>query len=140
MISAGGPMDARCECCGATAITFVGRGDDRSYLNARCNAHVERNPCAIEGCRRTSEVKGAGYGNDQWLCAEHWRRYVPPHSKVRRAYHRFWRIAKRTGWTDDLIRRFWRFWNGLIKRARREAGQGRIDPAEINQLFGWDAD
>lgn len=116
-----------CRCCGEWAA-----GDER------CHRHRDRNPCAIEGCQRTTKAPRGRLADDGWMCAEHWRRHVPPHSKLRRAYHRFWRIAKKTGWTPELIRRFNRFWDGLVARARREASGGRIDVDEIHKLFGWD--
>jgi hypothetical protein len=116
-----------CRCCG-----------ERAAPNLRCAKHQGRNPCAIDGCRRTTSAPRGRLADDSWMCGEHWRRYVPPHSKVRRAYHRFWRTAKKTGWTPELVRRFNRFWDGLVTRARRASTDGRIDIAEINQLFGWD--
>ena len=42
--------------------------------------------------------------------------------------------------TADLKTRFWRFWDGLIKRVRRRAETGHIDQAEIERLFGWSED
>ena len=65
---------------------------------------------------------------------------MPPRSPERQVYHRFFRVAKRTGWTADLKTRFWRFWDGLIKRVRRRAETGHIDQAEIERLFGWSED
>lgn len=117
-----------CTCCGE--IAWFGP------MEPRCNRHKDRNPCAIEGCKRTRAAKGH-FRNDQWLCSERWRRYVPPGSPMRRAYHRFFRLAKRHGWTDDLRRRFWRFWDALVKRVRRQATDGRLDETEINKMFGW---
>lgn len=133
----------RCECCGDAASIWYGRNGDR-LRHPRCHKHHDRNPCAIEGCCRTTAACGR-YGNDQFLCSEHWRRYCPPGSPLRRTYHRFFRLAKKQrtpqnpdGWDDALKRRFWRFWDVLIKRSRQQSTEGRIDIAEINRLFGWE--
>jgi hypothetical protein len=103
-------------------------------------AHTKRNPCAIEGCTRTTAAPGGALADDQWLCATHWRAHVPPRSAARRAYHRFFRQAKRHGWDDALLLRFDRFWAAMVTRARRGADEGRIDVAAIDKLFGWDTE
>lgn len=102
----------------------------------RCDKHIDRNPCAIDGCQRTQKAKN-GYSDDDWVCSEHWKIICPPRSKLRAAYNRFWRISRRGGWTPALGRRFWRFWRGLLKRGQRKCA-GDIDQAEIDRLFGWD--
>ncbi len=116
----------------------------------RCDRHRERNPCAIEGCQRTGPCPTFNDGrlflsNADYLCGEHWRRHCPPRSKTRRAYRRFWRIAKRqataenpSGWTPQLRQRFDLFWRALIARARRRATDGFVDEAEIAKMMGWD--
>jgi len=122
-----------CNCCGERHYTMHLAGEI-----ARCEKHRDRNPCAVEGCRRTCAAEGR-LANDQFLCSEHWRRFVPPRSKLRRAYHRFFQITKkRGGWDRPLERRFRRFWRALINRVRSQHENGRIDVAEINQLFGWE--
>lgn len=122
-----------CGCCGSEAVVA------RQARQHRCAKHRDRNPCAIEGCTRTRAVPAdRQLGDDQWLCADHWRRFVPPRSRMRRAYHAFFRRAKRQGdWDDKLARRFWRFWNALVRTARRRATAGHLDETEINKLFGW---
>lgn len=131
-----------CACCGDWRVVRHASGFLSPY---RCEKHRDRNPCVIEGCTKT-RVAPAGWGgeprlaNNEVLCSEHWRRYVPPRSRRRRAYNAFFRRAKRYGWTPDLERKFWRFWNGLVKSARRQSTEGRLDPGEINRLFGWDQD
>lgn len=132
-----------CACCGHEDSRWAGEGvwlargdtcpEKRQY---RCARHRDRNPCAIEGCERTRAAHGR-FADDQHLCSEHWRRFVPPRSATRRAYHRFWRIAKKTDWTPVLRRRFERFWNGLVTRARRQSVEGRLDMTEIGKMFGW---
>lgn len=106
----------------------------------RCQMHQSRNPCVIEGCSRSTAARQGILETDGWMCAEHWRRYVPPRSPLRRAYSRFFRIAKREGWSIGLRNRYWRFWAGLVARARRQSTEGRLDMAEINAMFGWTDD
>lgn len=127
-----------CQCCGAAhvpseaaSLTTWGNGQ------TRCAKHHDRNPCAIEGCARTTSADGH-LASDQWLCGEHWRRFVPPRSLRRRAYHAFFRQAKRHGWTPELRRQFWRFWDTLVANARAKATGGYIDEQAINRLFGWE--
>lgn len=133
MITRFGP--GGCYCCGC--IAWIGEGADQ--LNPRCHHHLDRNPCVIEGCTRTTARSGP-LRNDQWICSIHWRAYVPPRSALRRAYHRFFRIAKREGWTPELRRRFWRFWDGIVARVRRMSTEGTIDEKAIAEMFGWDLD
>ena len=54
----------------------------------------------------------------------------------RRAYHAFFRRAKRHGWSDELTAQFWRFWDSLVASARRRAAGGHLDIAEIERMFG----
>lgn len=132
-----------CACCGQPFyhrmdnLACVAANDDPRSAQYRCEKHQDRNPCAIEGCQRTTAAKGH-YATNGWLCHDHWRRYVPPLSPARRAYHRLFRLAKKAGWTPELKRRFWRFWDGLVARARRQSTEGRMDLDEINKLFGWE--
>jgi hypothetical protein len=119
-----------CRCCGEPA-----------WANLRCTKHQDRNPCAAEGCQRTSKANGQ-LRDDHTLCGEHWRAFVPPGSPTRRAFNRLARLAKRLGykrtdrWPDELESRWWRLWAGVIRRVRRRA-DGHIDKAEIERLFGW---
>jgi hypothetical protein len=103
----------------------------------RCHRHATRNPCAIEGCQRSTAVVSGCLRDDQWICSEHWRRYVPPRSKRRQAYHSFFRKAKRHGWSKDLRKRFWRFWDTLVASARARHDAGTVDVTEINRIMGW---
>lgn len=127
---------APCQCCGFLP-TVLG------MEFPRCRKHVASNPCAIEGCSRTRSAKDGLDNGDYWLCRDHWRLACPPHSPSRRAYNRFFRIAKKLGispggrWPTALENRYWRFWFGLVARARRKA-VGDVDMTEINKMFGWD--
>ena len=117
-----------CRCCGEPA-----------WPNLRCTKHQDRNPCLVEGCRRTAKASRGELADDQVICGAHWRAYVPPRSPMRLVYNRFWRLArKRGGWDDALIRRFERFWRAMVLRVRRRSTEGLIDEAEIKRLFGWD--
>lgn len=130
------PM-AHCPCCGRTRReTRLQRWSARSMTDLRCERHAGRNPCAVDGCQRTTA--GDAPASDQWLCSEHWRRYVPPGSRARRAYRRHFRRAKRYGWTPDSISAFHRFWDMLIRQVRRRSAEGHLDVEEINRVMGWE--
>jgi hypothetical protein len=124
-----------CRVCGEGARTWIRAMPEY----ARCERHEKRNPCAIEGCTRSTSAPESGRLFDSgWMCSEHWRRYVPPRSARRRAYNRFWRDAKKRGWTQDSIARFYRFWDTLIASARARDAVGGPDVAEINRIMGWE--
>lgn len=143
-----------CGCCGRHWLRAGDTADSiTTYANGatRCSDHHGRNPCAIEGCKRTRAAPTYDNGepfhaDDQTLCAEHWKRYVPPRSRARRAYHRYFAQAKRHGWdwkgkdgkSARLDWRFHRFWDALVKVARRRSQEGHVDMAEINRLMGWE--
>ncbi|QUM72168.1 hypothetical protein [Sphingopyxis granuli] len=109
-------------------------GEEGGY---RCDKHKDRNPCAIEGCKRTRAAGNAGLASDQYLCGEHWRKYVPPRSRLRRLYHAHFRRGKREGWTMKRNRQFHRFWDFVVRVARKRHNGGFIDEAEINRIMGW---
>lgn len=123
-----------CQCCGAP----YGETGDTQWANGqvRCRRHYGRNPCAIEGCTRTTSADGY-YADNDWLCGEHWRRFVPPRSKYRRHYHALHRRGKRLDWPMPLRRQYWRYWTMLVRRARRLAAEGTLDVNEINRVMGW---
>lgn len=133
-----------CGCCGVNRLGGGVESITRYSSSAvRCSKHHGRNPCAIEGCRRTRAAPLGDHGfpchhDDQWICAEHWRRFVPPRSRLRRTYHAHFRRAKRQGWTERNRVAFWRFWEWLIITVRRRSGEGHVDIDEINRIMGWD--
>lgn len=98
--------------------------------------------CNVEGCTRTT----SRVGGDAWICGVHWKRYCPPRSRRRRAYHWFFKQAKRHGWHwkgptgrgANLDWRFWRFWDALVRVANAGEKADTLDMTEINKLFGWD--
>lgn len=146
----------RVACCGCCGTSDLGNGVDSiaTYPNGsvRCSRHHGRNPCAIEGCARTraAPISSNGFpwhADDMTLCSDHWRRYVPARSRIRRAYNSFFREAKRHSWDyrgktgrkPRLEYRFRQFWKKLVAQARRRATEGHIDEAAICRLMGWDA-
>lgn len=123
-----------CRCCGVVGI--IGWIVVRRGSTFRCGSHLDRNPCAIIGCRRTTKAS-RNYGDELWLCAEHWRLGCPARSRPRRAYNRIFQRAKRFGWSDELVAQYWRIWSLIIARARKRCA-GDVDMNEVNKLFGWD--
>lgn len=127
-----------CACCGERYGTMW--GDVGHY---RCDKHHHRNPCAIEGCRCTTDRGGRDYRDDQYLCSKHWRPLTTP--AERRVYSRIFREAKarerKLGaehhWPFREVRRLERVWRRIVASARSRAA-GDIDMDEINKLFGWD--
>lgn len=101
----------------------------------RCHSHRGRNPCCIDGCKRSTAATH-GLALDSWFCSEHWRAFVPPGSPERRIYNRFWRRAKKFGWTNDSVAAFHRVWDRIVSRARARA-RGDVDMREINRVMGW---
>lgn len=121
---------ASCACCGNPA-----------KANRRCERHQDRNPCVIIGCTRTGKAPANGtLSENSIICGQHWRRYVPPRSRLRKAYHRHFARAKRFGWSPESIAAFYRFWDGLVRQVRRREESGYLDQGEIERMFGWDAD
>ncbi len=120
----------------------------------RCKKHWHRNPCVIEGCKRSTQtrlVKVSESGamqrlltNDEWICGEHWRAFVPPGCAERRIFNRVWQRARRRRkrfgddamWADGADAAYWRIWAGIIRRARSRA-RGDVDMDEINRVMGW---
>lgn len=120
-----------CRCCGEPA-----------WANLRCTKHQDRNPCVVDGCKRTRKANGH-LSELAVVCGEHWKAYVPPGSPERRVINRFYRTAKKLGfkrnerWPDDLENRYWRFWASLMARVARRSTQGSLDQKEIERMFGW---
>lgn len=105
----------------------------------RCDRHVGRNPCCIEGCGRTfahkGDTDGRGAEDYSWrvMCGRCWRK-APKF--MRDAVARVRRDARRQGWTDRNHAPHGRLW----ERCRRAIEQGQhLDQAEIERMFGWDA-
>lgn len=130
------PLQAWCRCCGVKLAENASLKDWQGNPTWRCSKHIDRNPCAIEGCTRTTKASGQ-YATDQWLCGEHWKIGCPPRSAKRRIYHRYFARAKKYGWSESSRISFWAFWNRLVAQARKKCA-GDIDETEINRMFGWE--
>jgi hypothetical protein len=123
-----------CECCGEVATHWYDKDNPK---HPRCRKHIMRNPCLVEGCGRTFKEEDHRYlGTAQNICGQHWREFVPVGSAQRRIYLRFWRRAKRYGWTDSSIAAFNRYWRALVSHVRAKA-RGDVDMDEINRIMGW---
>lgn len=134
-----------CTCCGAPAEMKFGAWSFGEQVEAaRCQKHLRSNPCAALGCKHTRIAKGR-LNETSFLCRDHWREVCPPHSRIRKSWRRFFRLAKKMGlkptdrWPEPLESRYWRFWFGLIKRARAQRSEP-MDVDVINKMFGWDVE
>lgn len=133
----------QCRCCGDLASFDQGATLEAELEKPhtwRCQRHKDRNPCLVEGCKRTHAVENRALRDDQFICTEHWRRYVPAGSRIRRAYNAHFRRGKNRGWNDARARAFDRFWNAVVRMVRRRSSEGHIDMAEINKIMGWPND
>lgn len=127
-----------CACCGDRGGTMWGEGEQ-----FRCTKHKDRNPCAIEGCRCTTDRAGREMRSDQFLCQKHWRPLTT--AEERRVYSRIWRQAKSRerkfgagyAWSMREVRRLERIWRRIVLKARARAA-GDLDMDEINKMFGWE--
>ena len=133
-------------CCRVCGIALDWRKVDQDRPHTyRCDRHVDKNPCAVDGCERCHGAKGHLNDGSYWLCRDHWRLACPPKSKWRRVHNRFFATAKKLGcsrserWPEALENRYWRYFGGLVARARRLSA-GDLDMTEINALFGWTDD
>jgi hypothetical protein len=116
-----------CECCGGNPWGYGPRRrwvkiqevDDGTW---RCEKHLGRNPCAIEGCGKTRANRRPS--SDDHLCGAHWK-FTPQVRKL--IYRKLWRLAKknarkgigdRQGFTPELNARYWRNWHRLIQETR----------------------
>lgn len=134
-----------CACCGVSSYALRAAQRFPMYVTSggyRCEKHRDRNPCAIEGCKRSTAAKGH-WSTDTWLCGEHWRIACPVGSPGRRIYLRIKAQARKRGfklsdvWSADLEARYWRIWRRILALGRARCA-GDIDMDEINKLFGWD--
>lgn len=119
-----------CTCCGLgnreTKLEHVGGG------HFRCEKHVGRLPCIIIGCGRTFKMANEDTYDHIIMCGRHWR--MGP-KRLRDRQTKLRRLAKRRGWTGQLIRMA----NGNWERVRKIVDDGGcLDIAEINKLMGWD--
>lgn len=116
-----------CDCCGTD--DDVREPEKYAY---RCDRHLDRNPCLIDGCGRTFDNKG-DY-RVQFVCGKHFR--MAPLA-LRQSLKRIERLAKKRGWVDTLSRRHHQLWDRVV-RSIKAALEGDIDIAEIHRVMGWD--
>lgn len=135
-----------CGCCGKIERDVVGdrwqittkRERQGGVIYWRCEKHVGRNPCCIEGCGKTFALKpdqdGRGAEDYSWrmMCGRCWRQ-APKWMRDRVSKIR--RLARRRGWTDKIHRLHGMAWEACH---RAIVDGRRLDETEINKLFGWD--
>lgn len=120
-----------CACCGWFA------NEERKVTepeagHVRCEKHVGRNPCIIDGCGRTFD--NDGHYTTRFVCGKHWR--MAP-AELRKSVKRIEKMAKKIGWKLVLRKRHTQLWDRAIKRIEGVLA-GDIDMEEINKLMGWD--
>lgn len=124
----------RCGCCGSLWWRDASSDSGRLKLVVdhvhparkvwRCEKHMARNPCCIEGCRKTFAHKGDDSYDGRVMCGRCWRQ-APKWMRDRESKIR--RLGKRRGWDDRLCRLHHMAWEACrrwIERVRR------ADPAE----------
>jgi site-specific DNA-cytosine methylase len=122
-----------CGCCGDIPRGVVGDRHQIVLHQARhygvtywrCEKHVGRNPCCIEGCGKTFAHKDDRDYDTTIMCGRCWRQ-APKWMRDRESRVR--RLAKRRGWTDQLCRIHHMAWHACqrwIERARSD------DPGEV---------
>ncbi len=128
-----GKQVPRCYCCGSLSIqgplwrVLVSATGETEF---RCEKHLRRLPCAIDGCGRTFAMKAGWHYGDQIVCGHHWRQ-SPKY--MRSALSRVSRIARRTGWSESLYARHHRLFNRIVRAI--SDGQN-LDIAAIEREFG----
>src|SRR3546814_12353261 len=86
-----------CTRCGAPAEMKFGAWSFGEQVEAaRCQKHLRSNPCAALGCKHTRIAKGR-LNETSFLCRDHWREVCPPHSRIRKSWRRFFRLATKMG-------------------------------------------
>jgi len=127
-------VDAPACCCGTTSgltvkgWTYGGKLQEVAPGVWRCDKHVGRQPCIIDGCGRTF----AGAVGQEYLCGTHFRE-APRHMRDR--LKKLHRRGEKMHWPRRMLRLYEQAWR-LVVRTVREGRQ--IDVAEINALMGWD--
>lgn len=123
-----------CECCGTVERGWIEIDHGNATRGAvtrhvavdpdrwRCEKHIGRNPCCIEGCRKTfahERSRGEPMGYDtRIMCGRCWRQ-APKWMRDRES--RIRRLAKKRGWTDRICRLHnmaWEACRRAVERAR----------------------
>lgn len=122
-----------CACCGKNKFLATLKEVALEPRQWRCEAHIGRNPCLIEGCGRTRAATRPNLTG--FICGTHWK-LVP--RDMRLVYNRIWRLQKKSGgWTDLLVHRYWRIWARICTAAvKASRGEVDLDIAQIEAMFG----
>lgn len=129
-----------CGCCGRhsyeTPLELVADHRLPEARIWRCEKHVGRLPCRIDGCGKTFALD-PGEGYHFWIiCSTHWR-LAPRY--MRDACTKISRRARRRGWDGRLRRVHAKLQERTFQAAQRrfngEIGES-LDLAEIERLFG----
>lgn len=133
-----------CGCCGKNRyeaklklVAGISGDPDTGNHQWRCEKHIGRNPCCIEGCGKTFALQpdkdGRGAEDYSWriMCGKCWRQ-APKWMRDRVAKIR--RLARRRGWTDRIQRLHGMAWEACY---RAIVDGRRLDMTEINKMFGW---
>jgi hypothetical protein len=119
-----------CGCCGEIERGVVGgrwqitlrRFNIDGETHWRCEKHVGRNPCCIEGCGKTFAHKDGADYETRFMCGRCWRQ-APKWMRDRESKLR--RLAKRRGWPERHHRLHHMAWEACrrwIERARNGEG------------------
>lgn len=124
-------------CCGISRSADLALvQDDDGHKAIRCAKHVGRLPCIIEGCGRTFKMDpGEGY-SVVTCCGRHWR-MAPRYMRDRARFLR--KKAEKMGWGGRAGRLHHIAWHRCIAAINRRGdigGEGHIDIAEIERMFG----
>jgi hypothetical protein len=123
-----------CTCCG---VHWTISGEKPHF---RCEKHVGRNPCGIEGCKCTTKAVPC-LSIDEYLCSKHYRPLTTISERRTLARARRWhKKAEKRRDRAEMDRSailWWRLLRRMVKHARRRSA-GDIDMTEINKMFGWE--
>lgn len=127
-----------CGCCGKMPREIIGDryqlALDRTQLEVggeiywRCEKHVGRNPCCVEGCGKTYALKGEEDYSWRIMCGRCWRQ-APKWMRDRVTKIR--KLARRRGWTGRIRRLHDMAWEACFRaiRDRRTADPGEALPS-----------
>lgn len=104
----------------------------------RCEKHLHRNPCLVDGCGRTFKIDDAEHHGVRFVCGTHWR-MAPKYmrdavARVRRMARQMERrYGEEAPWKAGLWARHHRLWERTVRAV--EQGQN-LDMREIEKMFG----
>jgi hypothetical protein len=113
-----------CGCCGAMPRAIV-EGRYQLVLNLdwwrgrriwRCEKHVGRAPCCIEGCGKTWALQPDDTYSTRFICGRHWRE-AP--LWMRQRVTKIRKLARRRGWDDQICRLHSMAWDACYRAVIR---------------------